>query len=252
MPTLNVNGSTLHYAQTGGGSPTLVLVHGAGGTHGTWTRQLPGLADAARVIALDLPGHGASSGAGCRLVSDYARVVRDFIGALGGAPVVLGGHSMGGAITQTVALEAPELLRGIVLVGTAARLKVFAELLELLQTDYPGAVDFVARHGWSPSSPQDLREGVRRTTLEVRQAVTFGDYTACNAFELRDRVGRIRLPALVVVGEEDVLTPPRFSEFLAAEIPGARLVGIPRAGHYVSLEQPDAVNRAMRTFLTNL
>ena len=252
MPTLNVHGSTLHYVQTGSGSPTLVLVHGAGGTHGTWTRQLEGLADAAHVIALDLPGHGASSGDGCRLVSDYARVVREFIEALGGGPVVLGGHSMGGAITQTVALEAPELLRGIVLVGTAARLKVFPELLELLRTDYPGAVDFVARHGWSLSSPPELLKGVRRATLEIRQTVTFGDYTACNAFELRNRVGRIRLPALVIVGEEDVLTLPKFSQFLAAEIAGARLVRIPRAGHYVPLEQPDAVNHAMRAFLSGL
>src|SRR6266540_3658310 len=61
MPTLEVSTQTVHYVQTGGGAPALVLIHGAGGDHGTWTRQLEGLADSATVVALDLPGHGASS-----------------------------------------------------------------------------------------------------------------------------------------------------------------------------------------------
>jgi pimeloyl-ACP methyl ester carboxylesterase len=107
MPTLNDNGETLHYVQTGGGSATLVLIHGAGGEHGTWTRQLEGLADAARVVALDLPGHGGSSGDGCRSIRDYAMVVQRFLVALGRGPVVLGGHSMGGAITPTVSRTSP-------------------------------------------------------------------------------------------------------------------------------------------------
>ena len=97
-----------------------------------------------------------------------------------------------------------------------------------------------------------LAEGVRKATLEVRQSVTLGDYTACNAFELRNRVAGIRLPALVVVGEDDELTPPKFSEFLVSEIPRARLVHIAKAGHYVPLEQPDEVNLAIRQFLAAL
>ncbi len=249
---LNVDGQSLHYVETGGGAPTVVFVHGAGGGWGTWTRQLEGLADAGRMIALDLPGHGASSGDDCRAITDYAAAVQGFIRALGVGPVVLAGHSMGGAITQTIALAAPELLRAIVLVGTAARLKVYPELLRLLETDYPAAVDFVKRHGWSPDAAPALAEGVRKATLEVRQPVTLADYTACNAFELRDRLGGIRLPTLVIIGEDDELTPPRFSEFLSAEIPGARLARIPKAGHYVMFEQPDEVNLAIRQFLAEL
>lgn len=252
MPTLNVNGRTLHYAETGAGSPTLVLVHGAGGTWGTWTRQLEGLADVARIIALDLPGHGASSGDGCRAVADYAAVVQGFLGALGTGPVALGGHSMGGAITQTVALAAPELLRGIVLAGTGARLRVFPKLFELMEKDYADGVGFVSGYAWSPASSPALKEGGRRAMLETRSTVTLGDFRACDGFDVMARVGQIQLPALVVVGEDDQLTPPKYAEFLAGAIPGAHLVRIPCAGHYVMLEQPDETNRAIREFLRPL
>src|SRR5712691_1065858 len=109
MPTANVSGRTLRYVETGSGAPAVIFVHGAGGGWGTWTRQLEGMADASRMIALDLPGHGASSGDGCGTVPDYAAVVQEFIRALGCGPIVLVGHSMGGAISQTLALDAPDL-----------------------------------------------------------------------------------------------------------------------------------------------
>jgi pimeloyl-ACP methyl ester carboxylesterase len=251
MPTLNVKGGRVHVVETGSGDPTLVLVHGAGGSHAVWTRQLEGLADVARVAAVDLPGHGGSSGDGCRVVADYASVVCDVIRAVG-APVVLGGHSMGGGITQTVALTAPELLRGIVLVGTGARLRVLPELLSLLERDYPASVRLVQGRGWSPSAPPAMVEGGRRAMLETRGPVTRGDFLACDGFDAIARVGQIRLPALVIVGEDDVLTPVKYATFLQSQIPGAQLVRIPRAGHYVPLEAPDAVNDAIRAFLASL
>ena len=104
MPVQALDGIPIHYVETGSGPPTLCLVHGAGGSALAWIRQLEGLADAARVIALDLPGHGESGGEGCRRIGDYARVVRGFVEALGPGLVVLGGHSMGEAVAQTVAL----------------------------------------------------------------------------------------------------------------------------------------------------
>ncbi|HET8578973.1 MAG TPA: alpha/beta hydrolase [Methylomirabilota bacterium] len=249
MPSLNVDGQTLHYVETGGATPTAVFLHGAGGGWGTWTRQLEGLADAGRMIALDLPGHGASSGDGCRTVADYAAVVQGFIRALGAGPVVLAGHSMGGGIAQTVALAAPSLLRGIALVGTGARLRVFPKLLELLGSSYPAAVDFVNQYAWSPASAAALKDGGRRAMLETRAPVTAGDFRACDAFDVMARLAEITVPALVIVGEDDQLTPVKYSEHLAGQIPGATLVRIRRAGHYVMLEQPDEVNLAIRRFL---
>src|SRR5262245_34647874 len=252
MPSLNANGHVIHYVETGGGSPTLVLVHGAGGSHATWTRQLEDLADAARVIAVDLPGHGTSGGDGCRAVGDYAAIVRAFLETLGPEPVVLGGHSMGGAITQTLALVPPANLRGIVLVGTGARLRVFPKLLDLLAKDHAEGVDFLNAHAWSPSADPALPAAGRRALLETRAPVTLADFTACDRFDVMAEVARIRLPALVIAGEDDRLTPLKYAEYLVGQIPGARLARIARAGHYIPLEEPDEVNRAIREFLAGL
>jgi pimeloyl-ACP methyl ester carboxylesterase len=249
MPNLTVNGWTVYYAESGGGGPTLVLIHGSGGDHATWGPQLDGLASAATVVALDLPGHGASSGDGCDTIAEYAAGVRQFLAGLGRGAVILGGHSMGGAIAQALALDAPELLRGLVLVGTGARLKVLPELFEILARDYTEAVAFMTEHAWSPSSSAELKELGRKTVSATRPSVTCGDFNACNRFDVMDRLGEVRLPTLVVVGEEDRLTPPKYAEFLARSIAGARLARIARAGHFVSLEQPDEVNRAIRDFL---
>jgi pimeloyl-ACP methyl ester carboxylesterase len=249
MPNLTVNGQTLHYAESGAGGPVLVLIHGSGGDHTTWGRQLEGLASLATVLALDLPGHGTSSGDGCGTIADYASGVRRFLSALGRGRVVLGGHSLGGAIAQALALDAPDLLRGLVLVGTGARLRVLPELFEILERDYAEAVTFLTEHAWSPASPAELKELGRKTMATTRAVVTRGDLTACDRFDVTDRLGEIRLPTLAVVGEEDRLTPPKYAEFLARNIAGARLVRIPHAGHFVSLEQPDEVNRAIRDFL---
>jgi pimeloyl-ACP methyl ester carboxylesterase len=252
MPNLTANGRTLHYAEAGTGEPTLVLIHGSGGDHTTWGPQLEGLASAATVVALDLPGHGASSGDGCDTIAGYASGVRQFLTAFGRGPVVLGGHSLGGAIAQAVALDEPELLRGLVLVGTGARLKVLPELFEILERDYAQAINSMTEYAWSRSSPAELKELGRKTMGATRPVVTRCDLTACDRFDVMDRLDEIRQPALVIVGEEDRLTPPKYAEFLARKITGARLVRIAHAGHFVPLEQPGEVNRAICDFLVGL
>jgi pimeloyl-ACP methyl ester carboxylesterase len=249
VPTLDVNGQIIHYVESGGDGAPVVLVHGSGGSHEVWSRQLAGLADAAHVVALDLPGHGRSSGAGCRRIDDYAAIVRDFVASLGRGPVVLGGHSMGGAVAQRVALTAPDVLRGLVLVGTGARLRVLPKILELMETDYAEGVTFLTEYAWSPSSPEPLKEAGRRALSATRASVTSGDFAACDVFDVMSAIGQIRLPTLVIVGEDDRLTPPKYAEYFARHIPGARLVRAARAGHYVQLEQPAQVNDAIRSFL---
>lgn len=250
MPVQVVDGIGIHYVQTGSGAATLCLIHGAGGNTHAWIRQLEGLADAARVVALDLPGHGESEGDGCRRIDDYARVVSGFIRAAGLGPVVLGGHSMGGGVAQTVALEHPALLAGLVLVGTGARLRVLPRIFELLASDYSDGCAFVNAMGFSAAASQALEDGARVAMLGTRPSVTIGDFAACDAFDVMPRVGAIRAPALAICGRDDQLTPPRYAEFLAAKIPRARLLLVEKAGHFVQLEQPEIVNAGIREFLT--
>jgi pimeloyl-ACP methyl ester carboxylesterase len=136
-----------------------------------------------------------------------------------------------------------------VLVGTGARLRVFPELFEILARDYGEAVAFMTDHAWSPASPAELKQRGRETVIGTRPSVTRCDFSACDGFDVMGRLGEIQLPALVVVGDQDRLTPPKYSEYLARSLARAKLECIERAGHFVSLEQPDAVNRALRDFL---
>jgi pimeloyl-ACP methyl ester carboxylesterase len=225
------------------------LIHGAGGNALSWIRQLEELTGAARVIAIDLPGHGQSGGDGCSLIDDYAAVVKNFVEGAGFDKVVLGGHSMGGAISQTFALSHPDLIQGLILVGTGARLRVLPAAFERLRADYAEGCAFLNSFAFSAGSAEGLREGAKVSMLMNRPEVTIGDFTACNSFDLMDRIGDIKAPTLVVCGKDDQLTPPKYSEFLAQRIPQARLTLVEQAGHYVHLEQPDRVNAAIRQFL---
>lgn len=252
MPTRLLDGLSLHYTLTGGGPPTLCLVHGSGGSGLVWIRQLEGLADVARVVALDLPGHGESGGDGCRTVGDYVGWVRRFVLSLGPGAVVLGGHSLGGAIAQALALAHPDLVRGLVLVGTGARLRVLPRIFELLASDYAQGCAFVTGLAFSPATSPALQDGARAAMLATRPEVTIGDFRACDAFDVMDRLGEIAAPTLVICGQEDRLTPPKYARHLAETIAGGRLVLVERAGHFPHLEQPEAVNQAIRRFLADL
>lgn len=251
MPVQSVNGIPIHYVVAGSGARTLCFVHGAGGSCFAWIRQLEELADVARVIALDLPGHGESGGDGCRKIGDYQAVVRGFVEALGLGKIVLAGHSMGGGIAQAFALDRPDLLAGLILIGTGARLRVLPRIFELLESNYPDGCAFVGRMGFSSSSRQGLKDGARDVMLQTRPHVTIGDFRACDMYDVMDRVGSITVPTLVIGGQVDELTPPKYAHYLVEKIAGARLLVLD-AGHYVQLEQADLVNAAIREFLQTL
>jgi pimeloyl-ACP methyl ester carboxylesterase len=252
MPVQSVRGIDLHYDLTGSGPRTALLIHGSGGSSLSWIRQLEGLADAACVVALDLPGHGQSGGDGYQRIDDYVAVVRGFVEEAKLGRIVLGGHSMGGAVAQAFALSHPDRLDGLILVGTGARLRVLPKIFELLEANYPEGVAFINGLAFSPATARAPKDAAGAQSLETRQRVTIGDYTACNSFDAMERIGALRVPTLVITGRDDRLTPPRYAEFLTRTIPGARLALVERAGHYVHLEQPETVNRAILEFLTTL
>lgn len=233
--------------------PPLVLLHGAGGTRHHWPeeiRALPGR----RVIALDLPGHGGSPGPALTSTAGYARSVLGLLDALGVERAVMAGLSMGGIVALTLALEAPARVAGLVLAGTGARMRVSPAILQA--TADPAALaagaDRMAEAsfgpGASPALLRELAEGLRAAA----PGVVHGDFLACDAFDAMARLGEIRTPALVVCGTEDQLAPPRYSEYLRAGIVGARLELVPGAGHVVTREAPDAVARAIASFLDHI
>jgi pimeloyl-ACP methyl ester carboxylesterase len=246
---VTVNGIPIGYEVRGGGEPTLCLVHGSGGSRAVWIRQLDGLADVARVIALDLPGHGESGGTGVGTIDTAAGVIHGFLDALGLSAVVLGGHSMGGAVAQAFALAHPERLVGLVLVGTGARLRVLPRIFAELEGDYPHGVRFVVELATATDAPPALKAALVRQTLPVPPPVLVGDFRACQAFDVMNRIGAIAVPTLVLSGADDRLTPPKYARYLRDEIRGARLVLVEGAGHYVQVERAAETTLALREFL---
>jgi pimeloyl-ACP methyl ester carboxylesterase len=224
----------------------LVLVHGAGGGPELWDdvvrRLRPREAD-----AVALPGH-RDPGPGRESVAEYAAWLADHIAPRG--PAIVVGSSMGGAIGLTLALQRPELVRGLVLVGSAASMHVSARILAALQRDedYPETTRWLAGMELAPGTDPRVVAKNASHIERVPRAVTLGDFSSCNAFDLEDRLGEIVVPALVVVGVHDGMLPLPRSEQLVAGLLNAELLVLERAGHLPMIERPRALAAAIARF----
>jgi pimeloyl-ACP methyl ester carboxylesterase len=251
VPTVRVQQTELYYAQAGQGQPALLFVHGAGGDHTIWGEQLRELAPNFSVAALDLNGHGRSPAREGEGFQTYTEDVLAVLEALA-MPTVVVGHSMGGAIALMVALQRPKNLVGLGLVGTGAKLRVHPQILELCQTDFERAIDFIVQWAFAEQSPPELRE---RACAQMRRngaQALLRDFSSCNTFDVMARLSEIALPTLILCGRDDKLTPVKYSEYLQQNIPTAQLKIIEGAGHMVMLEQPKAVTQALREFCARL
>jgi len=228
--------------------PPMLLIHGAGGSHLLWPAALRRMAGLS-VLALDLPGHGRSAGTACGTIAEYAQAVAAFIRAMAIAPVVIVGHSMGGAIGLELALECADCVAGLVLIAAGAHMPITPTLLNRLKQDFEGALELIARTAWAPdANPALIRLG--STTLRATgPAVLHADFSACQRFDPADRLREISQPCLIVAGQLDQIVPPSQASLLAGQIAGSRHAVIEGAGHMLTLERPQAVAQAIRTFL---
>jgi len=243
-----------HHQDVGAEKPPLVLIHGAGGMHLYWppeVRRLRGY----NVYAVDLPGHGKSAVVdGQQTVGDYAHLLLQWLESLGLRRAFLVGHSMGSAIALALAIHHPEYVIGLGLLGADARLRVHPDLLSYVAdpTTFYKATDMLVSCSFSPYSPARLIELASKRLADTRQSVLYGDLLACDRFDIMDRLGEVRQETLVIVGEEDQLTPVRYAQYLSSTIPNARLHIVSRAGHMVMLEQPGDVAESLLSFLKDI
>jgi pimeloyl-ACP methyl ester carboxylesterase len=230
----------------------VIFVHGSGSNHAIWLPQIRALAPIARTVAIDLPGHGKSDLPGRNTVDAYCDVVLRLLDALQFERAVIVGHSLGGAMAQTIALSHPDRVAGLGLVGTGARLRVLPAILDGVLNDFEKTAPFIIENAYAP----DLADAMRaRAMAELRACdpqVTHGDFAACNAFDVTARLGEIRAPTIVICGKQDRMTPVKYSEYLVSKIAGAQIVLVDNAGHSVMIEQPDAVSRALFEFVKKL
>jgi pimeloyl-ACP methyl ester carboxylesterase len=233
--------------------PPVVLVHGAGGHHLFWPPQIRRLHNQ-RIFAVDLSGHGKSEGIGHHTIEAYTAELIELIRTIGLNSAVVVGHSMGGAIALQAAIDFPEHVLGLCLLGSGARLRVAPEILQSTaqETTFAAAVKLITELSFAPQTPTRLKELASARLLEIRPSILHGDLLACDAFDPGGHISAIRLPTLVMCGAEDRMTPPRYSASLSERIAGARLELLPRAGHMLMLERPDDVAEILGHFLLGI
>ncbi len=165
---------------------------------------------------------------------------------------IVGGHSMGGAIAQMMAINYPERIAGLILISTGARLRVHPDILSHVLSDPSPVYEQLRAWMWAGPTPEQALRRWQARMAAHEPGVMRGDYVACNAFDVMDRVSEIAAPTLILVGTADRMTPPKFSAYLAGHIPGAQLVTVEGGGHMVVLEQPLVVARAIAGWLAGV
>jgi pimeloyl-ACP methyl ester carboxylesterase len=191
----------LHYAERGErrpGASSALLVHGAGASSAIWMMVMARLARASHVVAIDLPGHGASPNEGDAPVSleRYRDAAGALAGTLGPRPSVLVGHSMGALVAIEAALAWPDKVRGLVLCAAAPRLPVRDDLLALIRENHAGFPAWMAEHGLSPQAKAGLRRGFAAAGSATSREVTLADFEVVRAADLRERVKNLTCPVL--------------------------------------------------------
>ncbi len=235
----------------GSGTP-VVFIHGAGGSTLSWLLQKAYFEKANRVVLIDLPGHGKSVGDPCNSIEAYAEAVKKVLEESTATPAHIVGHSMGGAIAMHLAITYPGLLKGLILIGTGAKLKVYPEILEGVLRDKEKTARTIIDTAFSPATPAALKEKVFAEYIKNDARTIFNDFTACDSFNYMGSLGNITVPTLVMCGTVDLFTPEKYSRYLAENISGAALEIIEGAGHMAMIEKPAEVNTAIGKFINGI
>ena len=231
---------------------TLVFIHGSGGDHTNWIEQYTPLKTIFNIAALDLPGHGRSEGPGERAVPAYVEWVKKALDGLGIVNPVMIGHSLGAAICLSFVIRYGDAARAVVPVGGGVKMPVNPAILEGLRKD-PGAIIALAAKLSVAKPNRERLSGLLEESLsQVDPEIIHGDFSSCDGLDITEAIAAIRIPALVICGADDKMTPPPLSQRIRDGIAGARLSLIEGAGHFVMLENPAAFNTTLTEFVNSL
>lgn len=262
MPKVKVNGVKLYFEERGEGYP-IVFLHSLIWDHTMFERQVERLSREYRTINVDFRGHGNSECPDERYTLDL--MVEDTLGLLKKLEVKeahLIGLSMGGMTFMRIAARRPELVGGLVLMDTSADAedpenkplyKEFADsILEKGPKDYVDVVMSIMFSGRflakDPRAEEWRRKFLKIDTMGVSRAT----YAVLERDNILDEVSQIDAPTLVVVGEEDVATPPEKARELVEAIPDSRLLRVPESGHMTTVEMPETTTGGILDFLSQL
>lgn len=221
---------------------TWVVLHGASGSAATW--ESVGLDGAGEVLALDLPGRGAIPGPARSSVPELAAWLVEELDRRGVAEAVVLGHSLGGAVALQAAMDAPEWVAGLVLVSSAARLRVHPSIFEAVEASTPER-PFRLDMAFGASASRAVVDAYAAATASVPPETAMADWRACDGFDVRERLSEVSCPTLVVYGDADALTVPRFQGGLAEAL-GAETAVVEGVGHMLPWEAPGRLVEIVR------
>jgi 3-oxoadipate enol-lactonase len=261
---INANGIAVNYTLDGpAGAPVLTLSHSLAASLAMWDPQMPALTARYRVLRYDTRGHGGTDApAGAYRLDQLADDARALLGALGISRTHWIGLSMGGMIGQTLALSHPELFASLTLCDTSSRIPaearpLWAERIKTAETQGLGPLvePTIGRWFTAPFISGEGKAVVDSVRTMIRSTPPAG-YAGCchaiSALDLTDKIAAIKLPTLIVVGEEDQGTPVAASRVMHEKIGGSELVILRSASHLSNLEQPEEFTRAITAFLGRL
>jgi pimeloyl-ACP methyl ester carboxylesterase len=257
MPYFDNRGCQLHYEDYGRGEP-LLLVHGLGSSTRDWEYQIPVLTQHYRVIALDVRGHGRSDKPrGAYRIADFADDVAALIQYLQLPPIHLVGISMGGMIGFQLGVDRPELLRSLTIVNSGPEVKArsprdWLEIAKRWTLSRLLSLDTIAKALAKLLFPRpeqaELRRKVEERWPQNDKRAYLASLDAIIGWGVRERLGRITCPTLVITADRDYTPVERKREYVA-EMPDARLLVIENSRHATPLDQPERFNSALLAFL---
>lgn len=239
--------------------PGVVFIHGAAMDHTVWV--LPSRFFARHgfnVMALDLPGHGRSGGAPLTSIEAMADWVVHVLDSMGVGQTAVVGHSMGSLAAFDLARRHTERVRALALVGSAVPMAVSDPLLDASRDNSHDAIDMLTYWGYSRTAHLGGNEtpgmwmvgGTLRLLERAAPGVLHIDLVACNNYRIDAGVEpAIEVPALLIQGDKDIMTPPRNSALLTGLLPRSRTCLLNGSGHSLMIERPDALLDALITIV---
>jgi pimeloyl-ACP methyl ester carboxylesterase len=266
MPHLTINGVSFRYDDTGGPNPAIVFSHGLLMSSRMFAAQIDAFKHRFRCIAYDHRGQGQSSDPGGRS-HDMDTCFKDAVAVIEGLdarPCHFVGLSMGGFVGMRLAARRPDLLYSLSLLETSAepepaanvpKYRMLAFVAQTLGTRF--VVDRVmpilfGKTFMTDPAMADVRASWRREIASRPRGIVRAVRGVIERAGVMEEITSIRVPTLVVVGDEDVATPPPKARRIHEHIPGSRLARIAKAGHSSSLEQPAAVTQVLSDFFSTL
>ena len=265
MPKIKTNNIELYYETHGAGQP-LVLISGLGYPLWQWHKMVPFLAEHFQVITFDNRGVGQSDKpAGPYTAQMLAADTAGLLDALGIEKAIIAGHSMGGFIAQSMALDFPQKVAKLILCSTnfggphhvpvtAEAMNVLTDVTSDALTRFKNGLAVSTAPGWSEKNPEMIEEWIQwrvanpidPAPYQAQMAIGFGLMPEAAAFE--NKLPRLNVPTLILFGAHDKVVPPENASLLAEKISGSKIVILPNAGHFFPIEVAEAASRTITDF----